>query len=204
MNRLAPPREKIMDLPPRSDMRLSHADSDAQPPPYTRSSSTDVDHIFGFMPPEDSPLRGGTTWSRPVLTQSSGMTDVGKGPVSFSSHSRALTTPPTATSTSFPITPRSNGPCTPFTPTWDSNQEHRFDTIQSRTTSMPSTGGSGGMMFSFRPPTQDSAPLPPTTASQLSSITELTSQGSLRLDDGAKSEEFMPSAPNTAGSSRYG
>ncbi|KAG8896364.1 hypothetical protein FRC01_011863 [Tulasnella sp. 417] len=172
------------------------------PPSSSGSSSTDEDRIFGWMPPDDTASRDGTTRSRLARAQSSRMTDLAQGPFSFSSHSRTLATPPTATSTSFPITPRSNGPQTPFTPSWNLDLEHRSDTIQGRIASVPSTGGSGGMMFSFRPPTQDSIRSPPTTASQLSSITEFAIQGSFRCDDGAKSEELMPSAPSTASSSR--
>lgn len=192
-----------MDLPPRSAMAPSAEHWSAQVPPYADDSpSTDVEYIFGFMPPDDTPSTSGRDPSRPARTQSSRVVDLSQGPISISSHSRSLTTPPTATSTSFPVTPRSNGPNTPLTPSWNLEPEQRFETIQSRITSVPSTGGSGGMMFSFRPPTQDSALSPPMTRSQLSAITESGIQGSLPRGGGANSEEFVPSAPNTGDASR--
>ncbi|KAG8904352.1 hypothetical protein FRC00_014041, partial [Tulasnella sp. 408] len=161
----------------------SSNDQHSQYPAYFGATTlADSDDVFSFAPPDDALPENRTYPSYLPSTQLSGMTELSDGPSSSSSHSRNLTTGPTATSVSFPLTPNSNGPPSPLPPTRNSVAEQRFDSIQSRIGPTPTTGGSESMMFTFMPPPQDLASSRPATSSQLSSITELNSQSSLRPD----------------------
>ncbi|KAG8955551.1 hypothetical protein FRC04_007542 [Tulasnella sp. 424] len=146
------------------------------------SPITEADNIFSFAPPEDVQSRNGAYPSYVPSTQLSEMTELSGGPPSLSSHSRNLTTGPTATSISFPITPNSDGPPSPLSPSHGSMMEQRFNSIQSRIAPTPSTGGSGGMMFTFVPPPEALASSRPATSSQLSSIAESTTPNSFHRD----------------------
>lgn len=167
---------------PQSAM-TSPNDQHVQYSAYFRATNlADSGDVFSFAPPDDGLPENRTYPSYLPSTQLSGMTDLSNGSISLSSHSRNLTTGPTATSVSFPTTPNSDGPPSPLPPTRNSVAEQRFDSIQSRIGPTPTTGGSGSLLFTFMPPPQDLAPSRPATSSQLSSITEFNSQSSLRPD----------------------
>ncbi|KAG9010846.1 hypothetical protein FRB90_007609 [Tulasnella sp. 427] len=134
----------------------SSSEQHSRYPPYSRrTASTDSGNVFSFTPPEDVLPRSGGYPSYVPATQLSGETELDDDPINWSSHSRNLTTGPTATSISFPLTPRTPGPPTPFTPSSNPPQEQRrVDGIQDRINFTPSTGESGGRRFAFMPPTR--------------------------------------------------
>ncbi|KAG9010847.1 hypothetical protein FRB90_007610 [Tulasnella sp. 427] len=133
----------------------SSSEEHSRYPPYSRrTASTDSGNVFSFAPPEPVLPRNGDYPSYIPATELDGETELDDDPINWSSHSRHLTTGPTATSISFPLTPRTPGPLTPYTPSSQPPQEpRRLASIQGRINPTPSTGESGGR-FAFMPPTR--------------------------------------------------